>query len=311
MVWARFLGNDTLQPSHKTVSDALSLAERLPDLVPEAMRIAASLAHGIHGRRRAGTGETFWQFRPFTVGEAASRIDWRRSGRDHRLYVREWEWEAANTIWLWIDRSLSMAYISELALASKIDRAVVLGLALAGSLVDAGERVGLLGLTTPLASRSIIEKLAIALVEAAPSSDQNQSPPAAAVGRRDEVILISDCLKPLGELEDIIGTLSRQVGRGHMLLIADPVEELFPFSGQAVLHEDERSTDLRIGDAASWGAEYRNRLAAFRDTLATLVRARGWSLTVHRTDRPASEAALQMLSYLGGGYQPRQGGQNR
>lgn len=311
MVWARFLGSDTLQPSRGTVSDALALAGRLPDLVPEALRVTAVLAHGIHGRRRAGTGETFWQFRPFTAGEPASRIDWRRSGRDHRLYVREREWEAAHTIWLWIDRSQSMAYVSELALASKIDRAIVLGLALAGSLVDAGERVGLLGLTAPLASRRIIEKLAVALAEAAPSPDQDQSPPATALGRRDEVILISDCLKPLGELEDTINTLSRQVARGHVLLVTDPVEEQFPFSGQVALHEGEQSVSLRIGDAASWGAEYRNKLVAFRESLSAIIRARGWSLTVHRTDRPASEAALHMLTYLGGGYQSGQGGRSR
>ena len=110
---------------------ALTLAHRMPRLVLEARRVAANLAHGIHGRRRAGIGESFWQFRPFVAGEAAQRIDWRRSARDDRLYVREREWETAQTVWLWIDRSASMGYVSDLAQAPKIERAIVLGLALA------------------------------------------------------------------------------------------------------------------------------------------------------------------------------------
>ena len=112
-------------------------------------RVAATLAHGLHGRRRAGPGESFWQFRPFVAGEAASRIDWRRSARDDRLYVREREWEAAHTVWLWIDRSASMGFGSTLAQAPKVERALVLALALGDTFVEAGERVGLEDLGSP------------------------------------------------------------------------------------------------------------------------------------------------------------------
>jgi uncharacterized protein (DUF58 family) len=36
----------------------------MPRLCSKQRRVAATLAHGVHGRRRAGTGESFWQFRP-------------------------------------------------------------------------------------------------------------------------------------------------------------------------------------------------------------------------------------------------------
>ena len=45
--------------------DAATLAARLPSLVVAAKQIAQSVMHGVHGRRRAGPGETFWQFRQF------------------------------------------------------------------------------------------------------------------------------------------------------------------------------------------------------------------------------------------------------
>src|SRR5918998_6034164 len=160
MARVRVLDTEKRSPGRHETDQALKLAQRLPRLVLEARRVAATLSHGIHGRRRSGIGETFWQFRPFVTGEAAQRVDWRRSARDDRLYVREREWEAAQNVWLWIDRSASMGYASSLAQAPKVERALVLGLALADVFVEGGERVGLLGLSPARASRQITEKLA-------------------------------------------------------------------------------------------------------------------------------------------------------
>src|SRR5437660_312945 len=121
MVTARLLTRSEAASTARHQEGALDLARRLPSLVASAKELAASVMHGVHGRRRAGVGETFWQFRPFTFGEPAQRIDWRRSARDDRLYVREREWEAAHTIFLWMDLSPSMAFMSSLARQSKAD----------------------------------------------------------------------------------------------------------------------------------------------------------------------------------------------
>src|ERR687889_205888 len=164
MARVRVLSEETRFPRRGETEAALSLADRMPRLILEARRVSAALAHGIHGRRRAGPGETFWQFRPFVAGEAAQRVDWRRSGRDDRLYVREREWETAQSVWMWIDRSASMGYASDLAQAPKIERAIVLGMALANCFVEGGERVGMLGLMSPRATRRIAETMAQTLV---------------------------------------------------------------------------------------------------------------------------------------------------
>src|SRR6266702_1863764 len=103
--------------------ESRTLAASLPRLVLEARRIAANVIHGLHGRRRAGAGESFWQYRRFVSGEPSQRVDWRRSARDDHLYVREQEWEAAHTVWLWPDRSASMAFASKQARDSKLERA--------------------------------------------------------------------------------------------------------------------------------------------------------------------------------------------
>jgi uncharacterized protein (DUF58 family) len=233
------------------------------------------------------------------TGEAAGRIDWRRSGRDDRLFVREREWETPHAAWLWIDRSASMAYASELAGAPKVERAFVIGLALADTLVDGGERVGLLGLKQPVATRRIAEIVAETYSSHAGDEDEDLPPPVA-VGRLDEVIVIGDFLAPLPEITQRVEAISSRGARGHLAMIVDPVEETFPFGGQAVLEDLEAGLRLRIGDAASWGGLYRERIAQHRAGIADLARRRGWTLTIHHTDRPATEPALRLLTLVAG-----------
>src|SRR5207342_3827556 len=135
----------------RAAGEGRSLAATIPRLILEARRVAASIIHGLHGRRRAGSGENFWQYRRFVSGEAASRVDWRRPARDDHLYVREQEWEAAHTVWIWPDRSPSMAFASRQARDSKLERGLIVAFALAELLVAGGERVGIPGLMNPTA----------------------------------------------------------------------------------------------------------------------------------------------------------------
>src|SRR5476651_2328608 len=135
------------------------LADAMPRLILEARRVASTVIHGLHGRRRAGAGENFWQYRRFMSGEPSHNVDWRRSARDDHLYVREREWEASHTIWLWVDRSRSMDFTSALSEWSKLDRALVVSFALAEVLVQGGERVGIPDLMRPTANQNIIEKM--------------------------------------------------------------------------------------------------------------------------------------------------------
>ncbi len=296
MVKTTVLSEAQRTPGARDSEQGLGLSHRLPRIALEARRVSA-FVNGVHGRRKSGPGETFWQYRMLTVGEAAGGVDWRRSARDNKLYVREREWEASHTIWLWADRSASMGYASSLAQASKIDRALVLTLALADALVDAGERVGLLGLTRPLASRRIVEKLVefIADDKAGLTADL---PPPRPIGRLDEAVLISDWLTPLDKVMAALGTIGAGGGRGHLVMIVDPVEETFPFTGQAELLDVESDLRLDVGDADAWGQEYRVRIAAHREAISAACRKLGWTFTLHHTDRNASEAALRIAGLI-------------
>jgi uncharacterized protein (DUF58 family) len=294
-VEGRILGAKERAPTPARGRAAEALARALPRLGFEARSLAAAVAAGVHGRRRAGQGDNFWQFRPLTAGESVQRIDWRRSARDDRTYVREREWEAAKTIWLAIDRSPSMAFVSTLAQASKLDRALVIGLALADLLVRGGERVGLLGLGAPVASRRVIERLSERLVLA------GDTQPVASINRRDEVIVITDAIAPLDELEDTWARIGQNGARGHVVLIADPIEEVFPFEGETEFLDPESETRLSIGDAGRFKERYLERLATHREALRGLAGKRGWTMTLHRTDKPATELLMALSARMSHG----------
>ena len=280
---------------------AATLAARLPSLVIAAKQVAQSVMHGVHGRRRAGPGENFWQFRAFQSGEPASGIDWRRSAREDRAYVREREWEAAHTVWIWFDRSASMAFASSLAQTSKLERAAVLALALADLLVRGGERVGLLGLTRPLASRGIIERFAEAIaLDEAHGAPPSPLPAAAPLKARSRAVLIGDFLEDSGAFARVIAALSAEGAAGQALMIADPIEETFPFAGHTEFIAPDGAARLRAPRAQGLREAYLERLAGHREAVRAACAAQGWGLALHRTDQPAAQALLALRMRLEG-----------
>ena len=282
--------------------EAHGLADRLPDLVIEANRVASTVAHGIHGRRRAGPGETFWQFRQFEGADAATLIDWRRSASSDQLYVREREWEAAHTVWLWPDLSPSMDFSSELATVTKRDRAIVLMLAAAELLVRGGERVALLGLGRPTASRKAATVIAETVLTNITSPLLTTSlPPKIRLPRFSGAILISDFLDPLDMLGPRLEELASAGVGGHLVQVMDPAEETLPYEGRAEFLGPEVAGERWIVDRVETMREdYIKRLAEHRDGLAELARRLGWSLLVHHTDRPPHELLLSLIMRLGG-----------
>lgn len=278
---------------------ARTLAEAMPDLLVEARRVAATVAAGWHGRRRAGSGEAFWQYRPFASGEPASAVDWRRSARDDQLYVREREWEAAHTVWLAPDLSASMDWRSTLAMVTKRDRAVILTLALAELLARAGERIGIPGVMRPITHRRAAERLAMAL---AARTERLAWPEADDIGRFSELVLIGDFLDDFATIETRLSGLAASGARLHLARLNDPAEAMLPYLGHVEFRDPESGEIVRVPRTealeTAWATRWRARGAA----LADLARRGGWTLVSHATDRSAVEAALALHASLGGDH---------
>ncbi len=295
-----------------TVSPALraeALGARLPPLVVAADRVAATVLQGVHGRRRAGQGDAFWQFRPLLPGDPAGRVDWRQSAKSDRLFVRETEWEAAQTVALWRDASPSMAWRSGPSVPPKRERAELLLLATASLLLRGGERVRLVGggPGRSHAGRAGLQRLAEALAchgaggtegEAAPAPDLPEPDPD--LPRHARAVLIGDFLSPLPEIQRCVAAFAARPVRGHILQVLDPAEETLPYLGRVRFEglEAAEAAPALVPRVEGVRTPYAERLRAHRDGVAAIAAAAGWGFLAHRTDHPPGQALLALWQAL-------------
>jgi uncharacterized protein (DUF58 family) len=276
-------------------------AAALPPLLVAAERIAATVAQGVHGRRRVGQGETFWQFRQYEPGDAASRIDWRESGKSQRLYVRETEWEAAQSVWLWRDASASMDYSSAAYIPggdwpTKRARAELILVALASLLVRGGERLCVLGSgMAPMSGRIALSRL-VDLVER--GGEGAGLPAVENLPRPAQLVLIGDFLGPLDATNKAVAGFAAAGLAGHLLQIVDPAEEDLPFDGRVRFEEVEERGELLISRVETIREAYAGRFREHRAALQAMARAVGWSFSTHRSDRPPYLALLALHAAL-------------
>jgi uncharacterized protein (DUF58 family) len=278
--------------------EAEQLSAALPPLLVAAERLSSAVSLGVHGRRKAGMGETFWQFRRYRAEDAATAIDWRQSAKSQHLFVREREWEAAEAVWFWRDGSAGMDFKSSPSTVTKLERANVLLLALASLLVRGGERIALLGDGRgPATGRVPLRRIAH---EIAGEADGLALPPDAPMTRNAQFVWIGDFLSPFGEIEN---TLRRIAGRGlggHLIHIIDPAEEDFPFQGRTRFEAPSGNLSEILGRAETVREAYRAKFRAHAEALGELARRLGWSYLAHRTDHSPQLALVALYMNLGG-----------
>lgn len=319
---------------------AEALGLRLPALLVAAERVAATVAQGVHGRRRVGRGDSFWQYRPYVPGDPLARVDWRQSAKSDRAYVRDTEWEAAQTVCLWRDGSPSMRWASTPGSPTKCERAELLLLALASLLLRGGERVRLIGTDSAraLAGRGGLQAIAAALLLAAQrderaeeaNSDKGERghtpashagagggqrsspsaglPPSVGLPAQARVVLIGDFLAPLPEIQATLAGFAAIPVRAHLLQVLDPAELALPYAGRVRFRGLEREPEVLVPRVEAVRAAYAEALSAQQAGLAAMCRAAGFGFAVHRTDHRPEVALLALYAALapapGGGIRP-------
>ncbi len=274
------------------------IADAFPPLPIAADRIANAVVHGMHGRRRAGPGEDFWQYRHYSPGDAAQRIDWRKSARTERVLIRETEWEATNTLWLWASTAPGMVYQSHLSQTTKLDRAVILALALGILAVRAGERIAAIGSGySPDHTSRAVSRIAQYYAHH-DALDGDALPGAIGLARFSTCLLIGDFLSPLEEIAGRLSALAANGTTGHLVQILDPAEESFPFEGRTEFLEFAGGGKLTVGRAQTLRDSYCERLARHRDGLKQLLRRLGWTYMLHHTDQPAQNCLMSLYGLI-------------
>jgi len=277
--------------------EAEALGASLPPLMVDAERLASAVSLGVHGRRKAGMGESFWQFRRHRPEDSSTAIDWRQSAKSQHLFVREREWEAAQSVWFWCDSSPGMRFAS--GRVTKSDRARLIALALMSLLVRGGERVALYGDGyAPASSRAALRRIGQALLDLPP--DDANLPPDAAISKNAQFVWLSDFLAPLQDIEATLRRLSRSAVAGQLVHIVDPAEEDFPFTGRTRFEDARGSESEIVGRAEAVAAAYRTRFKAHADAVGALARRLGWTYIAHRTDRSPQTALIALYADMSG-----------
>ncbi len=290
------------RPRHPGLAEAQALGARLPALLVAAERVAATVAQGVHGRRRAGMGDSFWQYRQALPGESAARIDWRQSARSSRAYVRETEWEAAQSVFLWHDVSASMHWRSKAALPMKLERAELLLLALASLLLRGGEHVRLLAGREAggwISGQAGLSRIAAQLA-LLPAGSRNAGLPTAAseLPRHSRLVLMGDMLSEPAQTEALFARLSAVPVGCTVLQILDPAELSLPYAGRVRFEGLEGEASVLAPRAQDLTAAYAEVLESHQRRLASLCAGAGFGLIRDRTDQPPQTALLALYQSL-------------
>ena len=287
-----------------TQAQALALSDRaqaasrvLPPLLVEAERIAATVILGEHGRKRAGPGESFWQYRPYSFGDSTQRIDWHKSARSDRVFIRENEWEAANTLWVWASPSVSMDFNSHLSKVTKRERAQLVSLAVASLAVRAQERVSALGSPyTPDHARSQLVKIADWFLK----GEGTSLPSVTRMPRFSSAVLAGDFFDRIEDIAKAVTPIAQAGVRGHLVQVVDPAEETLPYAGRVEFQEMAGSLKFLSSKAETLRGAYAEKLDAHRAALRDLCNRIGWSFTVHRTDEAPAKLLLSLHARISG-----------
>lgn len=275
-----------------------TVAASLPALMASAEHLAATVLLGVHGRRRAGMGDEFWQYRPAEPGDSFRSVDWRRSARADQAFVRETEWQAAQAVMLGVDDSASMAFTGHKSRPSKLRRAQTLAMALAVLSVRGGERVGLTTLNEPpKGGKAQLIRLAQALMDPEEPVDYG-APKPRTLPSGSRAVFFSDFLGPIEAMERTLTSAADRGVKGAIVQVLDPDEEAFPFDGRTVFESMQGSLRFETLKAKGLREAYLDRLAARRDALATLSRRTGWQMLSHHTGSPAEPALMWLYRAL-------------
>ena len=294
-----------MRAAFQTQQRAEHLASQLPPLLVAAERVAMTVAQGVHGRRRVGQGETFWQFRRYQPGDSADEIDWRQTAKTDRIFVRETEWEASESVWLWRDTSPSMHWRSSPQLPEKSQRADLLTLALAALLIRGGEQVALLGESVrPMTGRAALNRFTeLMALSAGKPAAQRSIPEDAPLPKYAQVALISDFLLPLSDIASTVRRIATRGLKGYLVQIVDPAEETLPFTGRTRFEGLESEGEMLVPRVEAVRTDYQAAFATHVAGLRDIARQVGWTFLSHHTDRPPETALLSLfMAFSEAGY---------
>jgi uncharacterized protein (DUF58 family) len=293
---------ETLPPKKTGFVDPKALMA-IRNLELRARVVVEGFWSGLHRSPYHGFSVEFTEYRPYSPGEDTRSLDWRLYARSDRFYLKKFEDETNLRCHLLVDQSRSMDYRS---LAwSKLDYARTLAATLAWFLHGQGDAVGLFSFDEQVRDylparhrHGHLRQLMLALEREPSGRSTNLADPLRRVAelarKRGMIVLISDLLAPVDELER---SLARLTAAGHEIVVfqvLDPNELAFTFQNAMLFQDVESQRDIYIDPEAA-RASYQRRLREHGEGVEAICRKLGFAFHRVVTDRPLDLALLDFL----------------
>lgn len=262
-------------------------AAQIPDIKALAEQSAFHILHGANPQRKAGSGETFWQFREYRPGDLPREIDWRQSAKTDRVYIRQHERHSAQSCIFWLKQNADMAFKSPSAPYDKRSAAAILALTLALLHSRSGDMIAACDLQRPGHSEKTLQRFERLIMEERPETLPENLP----LPRRAQFYALSDFWEPLEDIEAALSPLAGRTQAGCLIQILDPAELELPYQGRIIFEDmkSEAGYKTPIENAADIREAYQKRITAHNEALRALCTKWGWRYHLHRTDTPPAE----------------------
>lgn len=292
--------------------EAERVAAQVPELRARAIKTAFHVLHGANPRKRAGAGESFWQFREYEPGDMPREIDWRQSAKTDRVFIRQKEHYTAQSCLFWTKRNADMNFKSDTSRIDKKFAANVLALTLALLHSHGGEMIGFAGAQRPGHSEKTLREFEHLLLQDSPpiltfpplggrDSSSAPSPPrgegwgeGANIPRHCQFYAISDFLEPVADIREALKPLAERTRNGWMVVVLDPAELELPYDGRIQFENMAGDSRVMIDNARDIREAYQARMRGHLEDLQGLATRWGWRLIVHNTAEPLEDTALNI-----------------
>jgi len=276
---------------------------RIKNLQLRAKAVVDGFYNGLHRSPLHGFSVEFSEYRPYSVGDDPRAIDWRLFARSDRYYIKKFEDETNRRVYLAFDQSKSMQYGS--VGYTKCEYARTLAATLAYYFHLQRDAVGCITFETDLVEfvparhrPGQFQRLLSALDTEPRGEATNLLKPlellAETLHQRSLLIMISDFLIPLDELEKRIAYLRARRHEVMILRVLDPNEVNLVGNGAATFIDAESGRKVFV-DIERERESYQQRFLDHEKKLQELLGRNGVDYARLLTNEPLDRVLHEVL----------------
>jgi len=277
---------------------------RIKSLELRAKTVVEGTWKGLHRSPYHGFSVEFTEYREYTPGDDPRHIDWKLAARSNQHFIKRFEEETNLCCHMLLDLSSSMQFHS--LSYSKSDYAKTLVATFAYFLATQRDASGLVifdeqvdAVIPARFTRGQLRRILVELERPAQGNHTNLVSPlkhaVETIKKRGLVVMISDLMTPLDELDTHLGYLRAQGHEVALFQILDPAEIHLNFHETAIFEDLETGERIALNPQAAQ-ENYQRQFNEHQEMIQTLCRKQGVHYHRLTTDTPLEMGLSEFLT---------------